>query len=44
MADYLKGNINDNLRIYIKDLLYQMHNNVYNDIRISLDVNPNNLI
>ena len=40
----LKGNINDNLRIYIKDLLYQMHNNVYNDIRISLDVNPNNLI
>ena len=27
----------------IKDLLYDKANNVYNDIRVSMDINPNSL-
>ena len=27
----------------IKELLYDENKNVYNDIRISIDINPNNL-
>ena len=40
----LKGKFNEKLRKKIKDSLYELNKSVYNDIRISIDINPNNLL
>ena len=39
----LKGNFNEKLRKKIKDSLYELNKSVYNGIRISIDINPNNM-
>lgn len=39
----IKGNINNKIRNLIKDLLYDLSRNVYNEIRISMDINPNSM-
>ena len=39
----IKGEFDINFSKKIKDLLYEGNKNVYNDIRISVDINPNNL-
>ena len=39
----LKGEFNSEFAKKIKELLYDENKNVYNDIRISMDINPNNL-
>jgi primosomal protein N' (replication factor Y) len=40
----IKGNFDATLAHNIKDMVYDLSNAVYNEIRISMDVNPNNLI
>lgn len=40
----IKGEFSFNFAKRIKDLLYDSNKNVYNDIRVSMDINPNNLI
>ena len=40
----IKGKIKDELCKKIKDALYEMNKSVYNEIRISIDINPNNLL
>lgn len=39
----IKGNITDEIKKNIKELLYELTKSVYNEIRISMDVNPNNM-
>ena len=39
----IKGNIDEKLRENIKELLYELNKSVYNEIRISIDINPNNM-
>lgn len=39
----IKGDINEKIRINIKELLYELFKSVYNEIRISIDINPNNM-
>ena len=39
----IKGEFESEFAKKIKELLYDKSNNVYNDIRISIDINPNNL-
>lgn len=39
----IKGQIDLELRKIIKDTLYQLTKSVYNDIRVSIDINPNNM-
>ena len=39
----IKGEINIELRKIIKDTLYELTKSVYNDIRVSIDINPNNM-
>lgn len=39
----IKGEFNSEFAKKIKELLYDENKNVYNDIRISMDINPNNL-
>ena len=39
----IKGEFNSDFAKKIKELLYDENKNVYNDIRISMDINPNNL-
>lgn len=39
----IKGNINNKIRNLIKDLLYDLSRNIYNEIRISMDINPNSM-
>ena len=39
----IKGEFNSDFAKKIKELLYDENKNVYNDIRISIDINPNNL-
>lgn len=39
----IKGNIVSNIRCMIKEILYELYKNDYNDIRITMDINPNNL-
>ena len=39
----VKGEFSSNFSKIIKDLLYDKANNVYNDIRVSMDINPNSL-
>lgn len=40
----IKGKLNSNVCEMIKEKTYEINNLVYKDIRISLDVNPNNLM
>ena len=40
----IKGEFSLSFAKSIKDILYEKENNVYNDIRVSIDINPNNLI
>ena len=40
----IKGKIKDELCKKVKDTLYEMNKSVYNEIRISIDINPNNLL
>ncbi len=39
----VKGNLNDEFNKKIKDTLYEINKSVYNEIRISIDINPNNM-
>lgn len=39
----IKGEISINLRKKIKESLYELTKSVYNDIRVSMDFNPNNM-
>ncbi len=39
----IKGNLDNKLKLKIKDILYELNKSVYNEIRISMDVNPNNM-
>ncbi|WP_315067342.1 primosomal protein N' [uncultured Clostridium sp.] len=39
----IKGNFNDEFSEKVKDTLYQLNKSVYNEIRISIDINPNNM-
>ena len=39
----IKGNLDNNLKLKIKDILYELNKSVYNEIRISMDINPNNM-
>ncbi|MEG2274184.1 MAG: hypothetical protein RSC44_02525 [Clostridia bacterium] len=38
-----KGELSLNFCNNIKDRLYQLNKNIYNDIRVSIDINPNTL-
>lgn len=40
----IKGKIIDELSKKIKDRLYEMNKSVYNEIRVNIDINPNNLL
>lgn len=40
----IKGKIIDELAKKIKDRLYEMNKSVYNEIRVNIDINPNNLL
>lgn len=39
----IKGKLDDNIGKKIKDILYHFNKSVYNEIRVSIDINPNNL-
>ena len=39
----IKGNFDDEFSKKVKDTLYQLNKSVYNEIRISIDINPNNM-
>lgn len=39
----IKGNFNDEFSEKVKDTLYLLNKSVYNEIRISIDINPNNM-
>ena len=39
----IKGNFDDELSEKVKDTLYQLNKSVYNEIRVSIDINPNNM-
>jgi len=39
----IKGNFDDNFSEKVKDTLYLLNKSVYNEIRISIDINPNNM-
>lgn len=39
----IKGNFNDEFSAKVKDTLYLLNKSVYNEIRISMDINPNNM-
>jgi len=39
----IKGKFNDEFSEKVKDTLYQLNKSVYNEIRISMDINPNNM-
>jgi primosomal protein N' (replication factor Y) len=39
----IKGDISVSLRKKVKDMLYELTKSVYNDIRVSMDFNPNNM-
>ena len=39
----IKGHITTDMKKNIKELLYEMSKSVYNEIRISMDTNPNNM-
>lgn len=39
----IKGNITDDISKKVKDTLYLLNKSVYNEIRVSIDINPNNM-
>ena len=39
----IKGNFDENFLKKIKDTLYHLNKSVYNEIRVSIDINPNNM-
>lgn len=39
----IKGNLNDEFNKKVKDTLYLLNKSVYNEIRVSIDKNPNNM-
>jgi primosomal protein N' (replication factor Y) len=39
----IKGNFDDDFSEKVKDTLYLLNKSVYNEIRISIDINPNNM-
>ena len=39
----LKGKLNDDFNEKVKDTLYQLNKSVYNEIRVSIDINPNSM-
>lgn len=39
----IKGKFNDEFSEKVKDTLYQLNKSVYNEIRVSIDINPNNM-
>ena len=39
----IKGNFDDEFSEKVKDTLYQLNKSVYNEIRVSIDINPNNM-
>ncbi|MDO5517679.1 MAG: primosomal protein N' [Clostridium sp.] len=39
----IKGNFDDKFSEKVKDTLYQLNKSVYNEIRVSIDINPNNM-
>ncbi|WP_252230355.1 primosomal protein N' [Clostridium sp. ZBS15] len=39
----IKGNLSDEFSKKVKDTLYLLNKSVYNEIRISIDINPNNM-
>lgn len=39
----IKGNLREEINIKIKDILYILSKSVYNKIRVSIDINPNNM-
>lgn len=39
----IKGNFNDEFSEKVKDTLYQLNKSVYNEIRVNIDINPNNM-
>jgi len=40
----IKGNFDDDFSEKVKDTLYLLNKSVYNEIRISIDINPNNMM
>ncbi|OFI07667.1 primosomal protein N' [Clostridium acetireducens DSM 10703] len=40
----LKGDVKEDFAMNIKNTIYKLIKNVYNDIRVSIDINPNSLI
>ncbi|MGL5416619.1 MAG: primosomal protein N' [Clostridium sp.] len=40
----IKGKIDYEKILYLKDKLYKLNKSVYNDIRVSIDINPNSLL
>lgn len=39
----IKGNFDDDFSEKVKDTLYLLNKSVYNEIRVSIDINPNNM-
>jgi len=39
----IKGNFNEEIPKKIKYILYELTKSVYNEIRVSMDINPNNM-
>ena len=39
----IKGNFTDEFSQKVKDTLYQLNKSVYNEIRVSMDINPNSM-
>lgn len=39
----IKGHLDNKLKLKIKYMLYELNKSVYNEIRISMDINPNNM-
>ena len=39
----IKGNFNEEIPKKIKYILYELTKSVYNEIRVSMDTNPNNI-
>ena len=39
----IKGNFDSKFSEKVKDTLYQLNKSVYNEIRVSIDINPNNM-
>ena len=40
----IKGNFDDEFSEKVKDTLYLLNKSVYNEIRVSIDINPNNMM